>query len=63
MLYPGARAPTTWFYLGSIVLARHGAVYYASPPPSSGPPGVFRAYLYNHARRTHLEKTIILRAF
>ena len=29
---------------------------YASPPVSSGTPGVFYTYFYNHARRLRLEK-------
>ena len=31
-----------------------------SPPGSSGPPGVFYTYFYDHARRLRLEKLLYL---
>jgi hypothetical protein len=33
---------------------------YVSPPNSSGPPGVFYTYFYNHARRLRLEKLLYI---
>ena len=37
-----------------------GACMYVSPPVSSGTPGVFYPYFYNHARRLRLKKLLCL---